>query len=145
MSAQTSLCHLPKLLWILIMAVSVEAYTSCRMVEMTFAPRRNLAGKARAAIWQSHQGHFTHLTFTCLHAVNITPGLCGWSLRTLTSRGRNRERRAWETAEEREKFSWETFCVKKKPGYLSINHTAGLQCLRPPLVKFTIFSQTKFW
>ncbi|KAF3843495.1 hypothetical protein F7725_002344, partial [Dissostichus mawsoni] len=45
------------------------------MVEMTFAPRRSLAGKARAAIWQSHQEHFTRLTFTCLHAVNITPWL----------------------------------------------------------------------
>lgn len=41
-----------------------------RTVEMTFAPR--LAATARAAIWQSHQEHFTCLTFTCLHAVNIT-------------------------------------------------------------------------
>lgn len=28
MSAQTTLCHLPKLLWILTVAVSAEAYTS---------------------------------------------------------------------------------------------------------------------
>lgn len=74
---------------------------------MTFTP--GLVVTASTAIWQSHQGRFTCLTFTCLHAVNTTFSLfCGGALRRGGEEGSVREGR---------RFSWETspvFFFKKK-------------------------------
>ena len=80
-----------------------------RMVEMTFAPRRSLAGTARAAIWQSHQEHFTRLTFTCLHAVNITPSPL-W----MSSEHSDFQRGKWGGGGLERLCSWETFLYKKR-------------------------------
>lgn len=70
-----------------------------RMVQMTFTLRRSLAGtaigeschlaKSSAALYASD----LHVS-TC--SKYNPPGFCGWVLSTLTSRGRNTERRAWE-------------------------------------------------
>lgn len=54
----------------------------------------------RRDIWENHQEDFTHLTFTCLHAVNITPWFfwmsreC-WPPEGETGRG-ERERQGWK-------------------------------------------------
>lgn len=112
--------------------VALDSHRGCvcggvyksRMVEMTFAPRRSLAGTARAAIWQSHQEHFTRLTFTCLHAVNITPSLL-W----MSSEHSDFQREKWGGERERQ-CSWETFLCKKEKkedSHSGMNHTAGRQ------------------
>lgn len=78
MSLQPRLCNLQELLQIPAVAILFFFFLfPCggvykpRRGEITFAPRlaRTAAG---VAIWQSHQEHFTCLTFTCLHAVNKT-------------------------------------------------------------------------
>lgn len=75
MSAQTALCHLPKFLCTLGVAVSAEVHTSPEWWKehLFLAEVRQGRREARADIWENHQKDFTHLTFTCLHAVNITP------------------------------------------------------------------------
>lgn len=67
--------------------------------EITFAPRlaRTAAG---VAIWQSHQEHFTCLTFTCLHAVNKT-SLFSVDEPPRASTGRHRQRGAGRTEVEK--------------------------------------------
>lgn len=102
MSAQTALCHLPKFLCTLSVAVSAEVHTSPEWWKehLFLAEVRQGRREARADIWENHQEDFTHLTFTCLHAVNITPWFfwmrreC-WLPEGETGRG-ERERQGWK-------------------------------------------------
>lgn len=93
---RSRLCNLQELLQIPAVAVLfffffslAEAHASRGEGEITFAPRLARTG---VAIWQSHQEHFTCLTFTCLHVVNKT-SLLSVDEPPRASTGRRRERR----------------------------------------------------
>lgn len=73
MSAQCALCHLPKSLWNLTLAVYAEAYTSPWRQNGVLAKVWWGWWEKKADIWQNNQEQFTWPTFTCLHAVDIYP------------------------------------------------------------------------